>query len=334
MLLREMTSSAFAHSFKRFARLAVVGLALAGLAGCPGGGGGPPTPTPTPTPPPTEMKIEPAARVSPDTLNDLNECVTNIEVGTPGNCVQRDDSRGVNYPVTLTNQCSIEIGVRAEAQSAAEGWVQAMVISIDPGETKRDQLNCVPNDVQRYRYCVQPDDDPRCFGDDFPWQVLESFTPSTPTPAPQQQYLAFAGGSNFTDGTLDPGEDRARRAWAFGVGATASAAEEEAKSQCERLLGEEGCEQFSTARRNICIAYALNQQPGPGGQWTVGLSFGGDNNLEMAEADAIANCRSRGGGDTCTIPPHPAKAPAVPRHASELREHRDPPFREESGPGR
>ena len=58
MLLREMTSSALAHSFKRLARCAVAGLALAGLAACGGGGGSstpeataPTTPTtPTPTP--------------------------------------------------------------------------------------------------------------------------------------------------------------------------------------------------------------------------------------------------------------------------------------------
>ena len=75
MLLREMTSSALAHSIKRFARLAVVGLALAGLAACGGGGGGSSTPeettpttprnTPTPlpdnsTPPPPEMTITPS----------------------------------------------------------------------------------------------------------------------------------------------------------------------------------------------------------------------------------------------------------------------------------
>ena len=38
-MLREMTRSALAHSFKRFAQCAVVGLALAGLAACGGGNG-------------------------------------------------------------------------------------------------------------------------------------------------------------------------------------------------------------------------------------------------------------------------------------------------------
>ena len=69
-MLREMTDSAFAHSFKRFAQLAVVGLALAGLAACGGGGSSTPaktTPTPTPTPPP-EIPITPAATDHPNTL--------------------------------------------------------------------------------------------------------------------------------------------------------------------------------------------------------------------------------------------------------------------------
>ena len=66
-----MTSSALAHSFKRFAQGAVLGLALAGLAACGGGGGGsstpaettptPTTPDPAPTPmPPPEIPITPS----------------------------------------------------------------------------------------------------------------------------------------------------------------------------------------------------------------------------------------------------------------------------------
>ena len=48
MLLCEMTNPAFAYSIKRFAQVAVVGLALAGLAACGGGGGGDPEPDPEP----------------------------------------------------------------------------------------------------------------------------------------------------------------------------------------------------------------------------------------------------------------------------------------------
>ncbi len=62
-MLREMMSSAFAHSFKRFAKLTLVGLALAGLTACGGGGGAstPKTATPaeTPTPTPPEIPITP-----------------------------------------------------------------------------------------------------------------------------------------------------------------------------------------------------------------------------------------------------------------------------------
>ena len=67
MPLREMTSSALARSFKRFAQCAVVGFALAGLAAC-GGGGGSSTPaeeTPAPAPDPTPTP-DPAPAPTPD----------------------------------------------------------------------------------------------------------------------------------------------------------------------------------------------------------------------------------------------------------------------------
>ena len=63
-MLREMTSSAFAPSFKRFAQCAVAGLVLAGLAACGGGGSSTPTPsTPTPSTPtttPPEIPVTPS----------------------------------------------------------------------------------------------------------------------------------------------------------------------------------------------------------------------------------------------------------------------------------
>ena len=67
-MLRARTGSALARAFKRFARCAVVGFALAGLAACGGGGGGgsstpaektPTTPGPAPTPTPPEIPITP-----------------------------------------------------------------------------------------------------------------------------------------------------------------------------------------------------------------------------------------------------------------------------------
>ena len=77
MLLREMTDPAFGRTFQRFARCAVAGLALVGLAACGGGGSSipaataPTTPTPTPatpTPTPPEIPITPAPTDHPDTL--------------------------------------------------------------------------------------------------------------------------------------------------------------------------------------------------------------------------------------------------------------------------
>ena len=76
-MLREMTSPAFAPSFKRFAQCTVVGLALAGLAACGGGGSSTPaetaptTPTPDPDPTPStppEIPITRAPEDHPDTL--------------------------------------------------------------------------------------------------------------------------------------------------------------------------------------------------------------------------------------------------------------------------
>ena len=87
MMLPEMTDSAVARAFRRFARGAVVGLALAGLAACGGGGGKAtttpeatpqpaptrtpaPTPAPGTTPRPPEMTITPPADEEPDTIED------------------------------------------------------------------------------------------------------------------------------------------------------------------------------------------------------------------------------------------------------------------------
>ena len=59
-MLRERTDSASPRSFKRIARLAMVGIALAGLTGCGGGGGGgSSTAAKAPTPTPPEIPITP-----------------------------------------------------------------------------------------------------------------------------------------------------------------------------------------------------------------------------------------------------------------------------------
>ena len=85
-MLRNMTSPAFAHSFKRFARLAVASLALAGLAACGGGGSSTPaetTPTtPTPTPAPPEMMIMPTdPQPTPSPGTPVLACLTSAGIG-------------------------------------------------------------------------------------------------------------------------------------------------------------------------------------------------------------------------------------------------------------
>ena len=77
MKLPEITSSAVAHAFLRFARGAGVGLALGALAACGGGGGGggsstPAKTTPTPTP---EMTITPPDETPAPTPEDLDSAV-------------------------------------------------------------------------------------------------------------------------------------------------------------------------------------------------------------------------------------------------------------------
>ena len=81
-MLHERTDSTASRTFKRTARLALLGIALAGLTACGGGGGSSTsakapapaeTPTPTPTPPvttptPPEIPITPAPTDHPDTL--------------------------------------------------------------------------------------------------------------------------------------------------------------------------------------------------------------------------------------------------------------------------
>ena len=79
-MLRARTGSALARAFKRFARCAVAGLALAGLAACGGGGGGsstpaettPTTPTPEPTPTPAPAPSNPPEiPITPAPMSDI-----------------------------------------------------------------------------------------------------------------------------------------------------------------------------------------------------------------------------------------------------------------------
>ena len=110
MLLREMTSSALAHSFKRFARCAVAGLALAGLTACGGGGGGG-SASPAPTTP--EITITP---VDPEAVpTEMFDAATDVVADTPvdGELESADDVK--YYRLEVAERSEFEFTLDAEA---------------------------------------------------------------------------------------------------------------------------------------------------------------------------------------------------------------------------
>ena len=116
MLLREMTGCALALSFKRFARCAVAGLALAGLAACGGGGSSTPTATtPTPTSPSNqEIPITPAPGDHPNTL--AAAVVVAAGATVEGSIDSPDD---VDYfKVELTDPGTVTFWTTGEADTA------------------------------------------------------------------------------------------------------------------------------------------------------------------------------------------------------------------------
>ena len=104
-----MTSSAFAHSFKRFARLAVAGLALAGLAACGGGGGG----SASPALMPPEITITP---VDPEVVpTEMFDAATDVVADTSvdGELESADDVK--YYRLEVAERSEFEFTLDAEA---------------------------------------------------------------------------------------------------------------------------------------------------------------------------------------------------------------------------
>ena len=115
-MLREMTSSAFAHSFKRFAQCAVVGLALAGLAACGGGGSSTPAATAPTTPTPTpDIPITPAPTDQPAPTADQLEAAVVIAAGetVDGTLESADDVK--YYRLDVAETSVVELTIDAEA---------------------------------------------------------------------------------------------------------------------------------------------------------------------------------------------------------------------------
>ena len=112
MLLREMTSSALAHSFKRFAQCVVVGLALAGLAACGGGGGGgggerdDSEPTPCPT---GQVRVDGECRTP-----QPQSCPAGQERGDDGECRTPQPQSCPTGQVRVDGQCRAEIPIQRQ----------------------------------------------------------------------------------------------------------------------------------------------------------------------------------------------------------------------------
>ena len=108
MLLREMTSSAFAHTFKRFARCAVAGLALAGLAACGGGSASPAPTTPeiTITPAPTADQLAAATVISAgETVDGTLESANDVKY------YRLDVAEKSTFEFTLDAEAGVELAI-------------------------------------------------------------------------------------------------------------------------------------------------------------------------------------------------------------------------------
>ena len=136
MLLREMTSSAFAHSFKRIAQLAVAGLALAGLAACGGGGSSTPaeeTPTPAPDPDPAPTP-DPTPTPTPDPAPAPTPDPTAPTPSTPPEIPITPAPAAEDHPDTLAAAVVVAAGATVEGSIDSPDDVDFFKVELsDPG---------------------------------------------------------------------------------------------------------------------------------------------------------------------------------------------------------
>ena len=201
MLLREMTSSALAHSFKRFAQCAVASLALAGLAACGGGGSSTPaetTPT-TPTPTPPEIPVTPASAA--------RACID-----------PPDDDGGISCAEFPNNADAVEY---CSSKSGSE-LVQQCPRS---GSEYRLITECrIGDDTSLFHYNdLHPDISESVCRETGTFRILKPTSPIT---------YAFVASDSTADG---------RWAWASRFGTSASEAESNARTACGNLLGISSC---------------------------------------------------------------------------------------------
>ena len=275
-MLREWTDSAFARAFKRFAQLAVVGIALAGLTACGGGGSEsstPSTPTPTPTPTPTIPVTPPSAAsirfTIVDNCNDSRgleyrffEQTTSNRQNTgrswPGG-IRFYSSTGYEVPNTVTLSCQAGRG------ACYGGRINGLpASSFGAGfDGRRRCTNCCLS-------CGQQSSQIRigCPG---------STTP-TPTPIPTSTaYVAVYAGQNNSE-----------TAWGLGTGSSASEAERDAERICE--LGGITCTTRIRGIPNACGAVAISECDRDQGCGTPAFGIASHSTRRGAEASAIQVC--------------------------------------------
>ena len=116
-MLRERTDPAFARAFKRIAQLALVGIALAGLTACGGGGSSTPkaaTPAETPTPTPPEIPITPTPTDLPPPTEAELAAATVLSAGETTSGTLESTDAVKYYSLDIDERRTIEFTLDAE----------------------------------------------------------------------------------------------------------------------------------------------------------------------------------------------------------------------------
>ena len=331
MLLREMTSSALAHSFKRFARCAVVGFALAGLAAC-GGGGGSSTPTPpTPTPPtPTQcpqgqVRVDGQCRAEIPIQRQLNEygslAFAMNPWGAAGSAVRTSQTAARDRAVaTCENFCTSSSSCGCREVLRVRNACGSLAFSLDNsragvgwGETESAAgesaiARCRAAGGQSCRVATSSTGSPLTFcakagsatpsgqASTIPARPASQQQQPTPSPSPSPSPSPAPVPVETTYGALYFGRVEVSRnnwsySWSFGSGTSASAAARDAERQCES--GFRGsCGRIISGYANYCGAIAVSECPSSSRCVTPAWGFGADRLRREAEAEAVRDCES------------------------------------------
>ena len=312
MVLREMTSSALARSFKRFAQLVMVGLALAGLAACGGGGGLAEIPiTPLNEYGSIAHSMNPwgasASRSGTSRTAARDAAVEACE----NNCTS-SSSCGCQEVLWFRNACGSL--ARSTNGRAGVGWDPSGDEGKSRSESQRKAIAaCTAAGGQSCRIATSLTAGGRPFttctkvGSATPTGQASPIPPRpasqqqqptpppspvapSPQPEPQRYVSIYYGERNVST-------SRFSSAWAVRQGTSAAAAERAARTACENLLGS-GCT-LRGQGTTMCTALALTDCNGCTDR-AGAIAYGGT--LREARNAAIFACtEARGGDGSCQI---------------------------------